>query len=63
MEICLEAQGEIEKGLLPPNILGEISTSEVLTALGEEPGESKNLPFSKALKGGGLIYLTKTESF
>ena len=52
MEICLEAQQEIEKGLLPPNILGEISMPEVLKALGEEPGESKTLPFFlKVLKG------------
>ena len=52
MGICLEAQGEVEQGLLPPSVLGEISTSEALTALEGEPGESKNLPFFlKALKG------------
>ena len=33
METCLEAQQEIEKGLLPPNILGEISMPEALKAL------------------------------
>ena len=45
MEICLEVQGEIEQGLVPTSALGEISISEVLTALGNEPEESKNLPF------------------
>ena len=63
MGICLEAQQEIEKGLLPPNILGEISMSEVLTALEEEPGESKNLPFFSKGAKGGLIYLIKNRKF
>ena len=47
MKICLEVQGEIEQGLVPTSALGEISISEALTALGNEPGESKNLPFSR----------------
>ena len=56
MEICLVVQGEIDKGLVPPSALGEISISEVLTALGNEPEESKNLPFFlKVLKG---VYFT-----
>ena len=45
MEICLELHMEIEQGLLPRSVLGEISMAEVLKALGEEPEESKNLPF------------------
>ena len=45
MEICLEVQGEVEQGLLPQSVLGEISMSEVLMALEGEPEESKNLPF------------------
>ena len=45
MEICLELYMEIEQGLLPQSVLGEISMSEVLKALEEEPEESKNLPF------------------
>ena len=52
MEICLEVHGEVEQGLLHPSVLGEISMSEALKALGGEPEESKNLPFFlKALKG------------
>ena len=45
MEICLEVQREVEQGQLPPSVLGEISMTEVLTALENEPEESKNLPF------------------
>ena len=45
MEICLEVQQDIEEGRIPSIELGEISISEVLTALGNEPGESKTLPY------------------
>ena len=47
MEICLEVQGEIEQGLVPISALGEISISEVLTALANEPEESKTYHFSR----------------
>ena len=43
MEIFLVSQGEIDQGLVPPSAVGEISISEVLTALGNEPEESKKL--------------------
>ena len=56
MEICLEAHGEVEQGLIHPSALGEISMSEVLTALEDEREESKNLPFPESAKGG-LFYL------
>ena len=55
MEICLEVQGGIEQGLAPPSDLGEISISEALTALGSEPGESKNLPFSESTTGVSIL--------
>ena len=45
MEICLEVQQEIGEGRIPSSALGEISISEVLTALGNEPGESKTLSY------------------
>ena len=47
MEICLGVQAEIEQGLAPTNALGGISISDALTALGNEPEESKNLPFPR----------------
>ena len=45
MEMRLEVHGEVEQGLIHPSALGEISMSEALTALEDEPEESKNLPF------------------
>ena len=45
MEICLGVQGDIDQGSAPASALRGISISEVLTALGDGPGESKNLPF------------------
>ena len=45
MESCLEVQQEIDEGRLPNCALGGISISEALTALGNEPGESKTLPY------------------
>ena len=52
MEICLEVQQEIEEGRIPSSALGGVSISEVLTALRNEPGESKTLPYSKSTKWG-----------
>ena len=46
MGICLEVQQEIEEGRIPIIAIGGISISEVLTALGNEPGESKTLSYS-----------------
>ena len=45
MEICLEVQQEIEEGRIPIIALGRISIADVLTALGNEPGESKTLSY------------------
>ena len=45
MEIRLSAQPEIEEGRIPSSALGGITISEVLNALGNEPGESKTLPY------------------
>ena len=55
MEICLEVQGGVEQGLIHPSALGEISMSEVLTALEDEPEESKNLPFPESTKGWSIL--------
>ena len=48
----LRSTGGVGQGLIHSSDLGEISTSDVLTALEEEPEESKNLPFSESTKGG-----------
>ena len=45
MKICLEVQHEIEEGRIPSSALGKISISDVLTASGNEPDESKTLPY------------------
>ena len=45
MEICLEVQVWIEEGRIPISALGEVSISDVLTALGGEPEESKTLSY------------------
>ena len=45
MEICLEAQQEIDRGLISCSAIGGVSSSEVLTALESEPGESKILAY------------------
>ena len=45
MEICLEVQLGIEGGRIPMSALGEVSISEVLTALGGEREESKTLSY------------------
>ena len=55
MEIWVEVQREVEKGLIHSSALGEISMSEALTVLEEEPEEDKNLPFSESAKGVYLL--------
>ena len=45
MEICLEVQQEIGERRIPSSSLGGISISEVPTALGNEPDESKTLSY------------------
>ena len=51
MEIFLDAQLGIYQCLLKGSAVGEISISEVLSALKTEPGESKILSYFKVLKG------------
>ena len=45
MGICLEVKLDIGRRLLKTNAIGEISISEVLSALETEPGESKILAY------------------
>ena len=45
MGILLEAQSEIDKCLINANSLGWVTISEVLSALGTEPGESKIMEY------------------
>ena len=45
MQICLEVQLGVEQGLIPTSALGGVSISEVLTALDNEPEESKTLSY------------------
>ena len=52
MEICLEVQQEIDEGRLPNCAICEISISDVLTALRNEPGGSKTLSYFESTKGG-----------
>ena len=42
---------EVEQGLIHPSSLGESSMSEALSAIKDEPGESRNLPSPEIDKG------------
>ena len=52
MGIFLKVQPDIDQGLLKGSAIGDISISEVLSALETEPEDSKILAYFQGTKGG-----------